>query len=45
MDDLYNPLELTRRATRALGDAIAMGGDRVRGFNATQFLETLAGRG
>jgi len=45
MDDLYNPLELTRRATRAPGDAIAMGGDRVRGFNATQFLETLAGRG
>ena len=44
MDDLYNPLELTRRATRALADAIAMGGDRVRSFNTTQFLEALAGR-
>ena len=44
MDDLYNPLELTRRASRALADAKAAGGNRVSGFNATEFLEALAQR-
>jgi diguanylate cyclase (GGDEF)-like protein/PAS domain S-box-containing protein len=44
MDDLYNPLELSRRASRALADAKAAGGNRVSGFNATEFLEALAQR-
>jgi diguanylate cyclase (GGDEF)-like protein len=44
MDDLYNPLELTRRAARALGDAKAAGGNRVCSFNAPVFLETLGAR-
>jgi diguanylate cyclase (GGDEF)-like protein len=44
MDDLYNPLELTRRAERALADAKAAGGNLVRGYQAAELLETLAQR-
>lgn len=41
-DDLYNPLELTRRASRALADAKQAGGDRVCGFMATEFMASLS---
>jgi diguanylate cyclase (GGDEF)-like protein len=41
MDDLYNPLELTRRAEQALLDAEAAGGNQVRGFHAAGLLEVL----
>lgn len=44
MDDLYNPLELTRRATRALADAKLYGGDRVSGYRGPELAETLAVR-
>jgi diguanylate cyclase (GGDEF)-like protein len=33
MEDLYNPLELTRRANHALGEAKAAGGGRVAGYD------------
>jgi diguanylate cyclase (GGDEF)-like protein len=39
MDDLYNPLELTRRAVRALADARLYGGDRVCGYREPEFAE------
>jgi diguanylate cyclase len=41
LDDLYNPLELTRRASRALADAKQEGGDRVCGAKASGFMEAL----
>lgn len=41
MDDLYNPLELTRRATRALADARLYGGDRACGYREPEFAEAL----
>jgi len=44
MDDLYNPLELTRRAVRALADARLYGGDRVCGYREAEFAEALAVR-
>ncbi len=44
MDDLYNPLELSRRATRALADARLYGGDRVVGYREPEFAEALATR-
>ena len=44
MDDLYNPLELTRRASRALADARLYGGDRGCGYREPEFAEALAGR-
>jgi diguanylate cyclase (GGDEF)-like protein len=44
MDDLYNPLELTRRAERALADARLYGGDRVCGYREPEFAEALANR-
>ena len=44
MDDLYNPAELTRRATRALADARLYGGDRVCGYREPEFAEALASR-
>lgn len=45
MDDLYNPLELSRRAVRALADARLYGGDRACGYRALEFDGTLARRG
>lgn len=42
VEDLYNPLELTRRAARALADARAAGGGRVAAFAAAELLETPA---
>jgi diguanylate cyclase (GGDEF)-like protein len=44
MDDLYNPMELSRRATRALADARLYGGDRVCAYREPEFAETLASR-
>lgn len=44
MDDLYNPLELTRRATRALADARLYGGDRMCGYREPEFADALASR-
>jgi diguanylate cyclase (GGDEF)-like protein len=44
MDDLYNPLELTRRATRALADARLYGGDRLCGYREPEFTAALASR-
>jgi diguanylate cyclase (GGDEF)-like protein len=44
MDDLYNPLELTRRAARALADARLYGGDRVCAYREPEFAEALAVR-
>ena len=44
MDDLYNPLELGRRATRALADARLYGGDRACGYRELEFAEALASR-
>ncbi len=37
MDDLYNPLELTRRAARALADARLYGGDRICAWRAERY--------
>jgi diguanylate cyclase (GGDEF)-like protein len=45
MDDLYNPLELTRRGVRALGEAKAAGGNRVQAYEAAEYLEVLTQRG
>jgi diguanylate cyclase (GGDEF)-like protein/PAS domain S-box-containing protein len=45
MDDLYNPMELVRRASRALADAKAAGGNRVCSFQAAGLLEALPQRG
>jgi diguanylate cyclase (GGDEF)-like protein len=39
MDDLYNPLELTRRATSALVEAKANGGNQVRSYHVAEFLD------
>ncbi len=39
MDDLYNPLELTRRAARALADAKDSGGNRICGYREVELLE------
>jgi diguanylate cyclase (GGDEF)-like protein len=44
MDDLYNPLELTRRAARALADARLYGGDRVCGYREPEFSEAMVSR-
>jgi diguanylate cyclase (GGDEF)-like protein len=44
MDDLYNPLELTRRAARALVDAKEAGGNRVCGHLEVELLGALAAR-
>jgi diguanylate cyclase (GGDEF)-like protein len=44
MDDLYNPLELTRRATRALADARLYGGDRAVGYRELEFAEAMVSR-
>ncbi|MBB5372627.1 GGDEF domain-containing protein [Acidocella aromatica] len=38
-DDLYNPQELTRRATQALADARLFGGDQVCRYRETEFTE------
>jgi len=40
MDDLYNPLELTRRATRALADARLYGGDRACTYQEEKYQTT-----
>ncbi|GLR68033.1 hypothetical protein GCM10010909_27140 [Acidocella aquatica] len=45
MDDLYNPLELTRRAARALADAKEAGGNRASGYREVELLSVLAARG
>jgi diguanylate cyclase (GGDEF)-like protein len=45
MDDLYNPLELTRRAARALADARLYGGDRACGYRELEYADALAARG
>ncbi len=37
VDDLYNPLELTRRAARALADARLYGGDRACAWRAERY--------
>jgi GGDEF domain-containing protein len=37
MDDLYNPLELTRRAKQAMTDAKLFGGDRVCIYQQAEF--------
>lgn len=42
MDDLYNPLELTRRASKALADARAAGGNLVCVNHVSAFTEALA---
>jgi hypothetical protein len=42
MEDLYNPLELTRRANHALGEAKAAGGGRVAGYDEVVY--SAAGR-
>ena len=44
MDDLYNPLELTRRAAAALADARLYGGDRVCAYRDLAFTDALAPR-
>jgi diguanylate cyclase (GGDEF)-like protein len=44
MDDLYNPLELTRRAARALADARLDGGGRVCAYREPEFTDALAVR-
>ncbi len=44
MDDLYNPLELTRRATNALGNAQESGGNNVRMFMPPRPREAIAAR-
>lgn len=44
MDDLYNPLELTRRATNALGDAQEAGGNNVRTFMPVRPREAVTAR-
>ena len=41
MDDLYNPLELTRRATSALVEAKANGGNQVRSYHVAEFHDTV----
>ena len=45
MDDLYNPLELTRRAARALAEAKVNGGGRVCAYREPAFEGVLAVRG
>jgi len=45
MDDLYNPMELSRRAIRALADAQLYGGDRVCAYREPEFSGTLVSRG
>lgn len=42
MDDLYNPLELTRRAARALAEAKEAGGNRACGYRDMELLGVLA---
>ncbi len=44
VDDLYNPLELTRRAARALAEAKEMGGNRACGYREVELLGILAAR-
>jgi diguanylate cyclase (GGDEF)-like protein len=44
MDDLYNPLELTRRAARALADAQLYGGDRACAYREPEFADALVSR-
>ena len=44
MDDLYNPLELTRRAARALAEAKAAGGNRVCGSREAELFGILTAR-
>jgi diguanylate cyclase (GGDEF)-like protein len=44
LDDLYNPLELTRRASQALAEAKAAGGNRVCSFRVSGFMDALAER-
>lgn len=40
IDDLYNPLELTRRAAAALADAAATGGNRVCAYTVEAFVDS-----
>jgi diguanylate cyclase (GGDEF)-like protein len=44
MDDLYNPLELTRRAAQALADARLYGGDRACGYREPEYAGAMAVR-
>lgn len=44
MDDLYNPLELTRRAGRALAEAKRNGGNRVCVHHASEVVEAALSR-
>lgn len=44
MDDLYNPMELIRRAERALAEARLYGGDRACGYYEPEYAGALAAR-